>query len=57
LVATNEKVSIERPNQTITADGRRFGFRFEVRDFVTRKGSTLYRRHNVAPMLGIAFHY
>jgi hypothetical protein len=75
LVATNEKVSIERPNQTITADGRRsgiagsfgggidvratrrFSFRFEVRDFVTRKGSTLYRRHNVAPMLGIAFHY
>lgn len=75
LVATNEKVSIERPNQTITDAGRRTGiagsfgggidvratrllsFRFELRDFVTRTGSTLYRRHNVAPLFGIAFHF
>lgn len=75
LVATNEKVSIERPNQTITAAGRRTGiagsfgggadvratrllsFRFELRDFVTRKGATLYRRHNVAPLFGVALHF
>lgn len=75
IVATNERLDIQRPEATITADGRRtglagnigggidlrltrlFSFRFETRDFITKRNSTLFRRHNITPLFGIALHF
>jgi hypothetical protein len=31
--------------------------RFETRDFITKPNSTLFRRHNVTPLIGLALHF
>jgi hypothetical protein len=36
---------------------RRLSIRFETRDFITKRNSTLFRRHNITPLIGIAFHF
>lgn len=36
---------------------RRFSIRFETRDFLTKRSSTLFRRHNITPLVGIAWHF
>lgn len=36
---------------------RRLSIRFEIRDFLTKRNSTLFRRHNLTPLVGIAWHF
>lgn len=77
IVATNERVDIQRSNftATVTGTGYRVGLagnvgggidlrltrllsiRFETRDFITKRNSTLFRRHNMTPLAGIALHF
>lgn len=36
---------------------RRLSIRFEIRDFLTKRNSTLFRRHNITPLVGITWHF
>jgi hypothetical protein len=36
---------------------RLLSIRFETRDFITKRNSTLFRRHNITPLVGLAFHF
>ena len=36
---------------------RRLSIRFEIRDFLTKRNSTLFRRHNITPLVGIAWRF
>jgi hypothetical protein len=36
---------------------RLLSIRFETRDFITKRNSTLFRRHNITPLVGIALHF
>lgn len=36
---------------------RLLSIRFETRDLITKRNSTLFRRHNITPLAGIAFHF